>query len=122
MASGDWDDAAARLRRTTQDIDSYVRTLGQKLLDALPGQARAERGGLFGPPLGAVVVELGDVRYRLPVARPSTRVERSQVVRGVAIKSEEVAIDRFLEELTDHLRRAAATDTAAVAALERLLL
>lgn len=122
MASGDWDDAAARLRRTTEDIGSYVRALAQKLLDALPGQARAERGGLFGPPLAAVIVELGDVRYRLAVARPSTRVERSQVVRGVAIRSEEVALDRFLEELTGHLRDAAATDAGAVSALERLLL
>ena len=118
----EWDDAAARLRRTTEDIDAYVRTLGQKLLDALPGQARAERGGLFGPPLAAVVVELGDVRYRLPVARPGTRVERAQVVRGVAIKSEEVPLDRFVQELTDHLRSAAATDAGAVRALERLLL
>lgn len=122
MADGEWDDLAARLRRTTEDMGAYVRTLATKLIDALPGQARAERGGLFGPPLAAVVVELGDVRYRLAVARPSGQVERSQVVRGVSIKSEEIPLDRFLEELAQHLKAAASTDAGAVAALERLLL
>lgn len=118
----EWDDAAARLRRTSQDLQSYVRTLGDKLLDALPGQATARRGGLFGPPVAAVVVELGDVRYELEIAHPVDRVHRSQVVRGVAIRSETIPLDTFVAELTDRLRNAASTDEGAVRALERLLL
>lgn len=120
--ANEWDDVAARLRRTSQDLESYVRTLGTKLLDALPGQATAKRGGLFGPPVAAVVVDLGDVRYELNVAHPGDHVLRAQVVRGVAIRSEAVTLDAFVAELTDRLRQAAGTDASAVAALERLLL
>ena len=63
-----------------------------------------------------------DVRYRLDLVHPADRVERAQLVRGVAIKNSEVPIQAFLEELTERLRQAAATDENAVRALERLLL
>jgi hypothetical protein len=123
MAADDgWDRVAAHLRRRDEDLATYVRTLGRKLLDALPGQASAQRGGLFGPPVAAVSVDFGDVRYRLDLARPSDRVERAQVVRGVAIRTQEIGIDAFLAELAQRLRQAAAQDEAAVRALERLLL
>jgi len=120
--AGDWDDAAARLRRTTEDLGTYVRTLASKLVDALPGQAQAQRGGLFGPPVASVTVTLGEVRYKLDVAHPTGNVERAQLVRGVAIRTSQISLEGFLDELTAHLRERATTDGGAVAALERLLL
>src|SRR3954468_24586437 len=119
----DLDLLAASLRADATDTAAFLEALAARLEGAFPGQVEVQRkGGLFGGKrVRRVAVRLGDSHYEIegnggpPVAR------RRNVVRGIALKTEELPVDAWIEALSPHLLALAQTSERGRAALERLL-
>jgi hypothetical protein len=119
----DLDLLAASLRADATDTAAFLEALAARLQGALPGQVDVQRkGGLFGGKrVRRIEVRLGDSHYEIegnggpPVAR------RRNVVRGIALKTEELPVDAWIEALSADLLALAQTSERGREALERLL-
>lgn len=126
MAEGpDFDLVAAALRADATDLGTFVEVLAGKLAAALPGAVQVRRaGGLFrrDHPVSDIAVTLGEWRFTL-AATPggAARAERAHTVRGIALKSEELAVDAWLDALLQALAGHAQSSAAAAESLHRLL-
>jgi hypothetical protein len=121
-----FDLAAAGLRGDGAELVTALEVLAAKLEQALPGRARAERGG--GGLLGrgakhvrALTVELGSSIYRLGLASGRLEGSRERQVGGIAIKREPLGADEWIAALSADLRAEAERSAETRAALERLL-
>ncbi|HVC79829.1 MAG TPA: hypothetical protein VNL35_04920 [Chloroflexota bacterium] len=116
---------ASSLRADLSDTKAFLGALAEKLGGALPAQCTVERkGGLFAKekPVHRVSVELGEHRYAIELAgHGGLRASRIKVVRGIALKTEELPVDTWIEELSRDLSAHAAKNSQARMALERLL-
>lgn len=116
---------AAGLRADGAELLTGIEVLARKLEEALPQATRVQRRNkrLFGG--GKVVqrveVRLGSSRYELDVDGERVAAQRSQEVRGVVIKREELELAGWIAALTGELREQAADSTQARTALERLV-
>ena len=97
--------------------------LAAKLTDALPGAATVEHeGGLFSKKrIRRLQVQLGEHRYELARAGRGLEARHSHSVRGITLKTEELAVERWIEELSRHLAEHARSSEQAREALGRLL-
>jgi hypothetical protein len=119
----DLDLLAASLRADATDTAAFLEALAARLEGAFPGQVDVQRkGGLFGGKrVRRIAVRLGDSHYEIegnggpPVAR------RRNVVRGIALKTEEMPVDAWIEALSADLVALAQTSERGRAALERLI-
>lgn len=113
---------AAALRADTADLGSWVAALGTKLAGALPERVQVHRSGLFGNgPVTGIAADLGDWRYALRLERGNPMAERVHIVRGIALKTEQVSLDTWIDGLSQSLSEIAATSARERAALQRLL-
>lgn len=115
---------AAAIRADAADLKSFVEALAAKLEGALPGSVEVKRrGGLFrsGKEVQALAVTIGDDRFEL--GRRGSNVEASvrRQVRGITLKTEEVALDEWIDRLAQELHRHAESSAQARAALSRLV-
>jgi hypothetical protein len=119
----DLDLLAASLRADATDTAAFLEALAARLEGAFPGQVEVQRkGGLFGGKrVRRIAVRLGDSHYEIegdggpPVAR------RRNVVRGIALKTEELPVDAWIDALSADLLALAQTSERGRAALERLI-
>ena len=116
---------AASLRADAGDTLAFMEALATKLGGALPHRVRVERGGgLFSHahPVRQITVNLGDWQY-LVTATPDGALEaaRTHAVRGIALKSEPVALDQWIEDLSAGLAALAQASLQDRMALQRLL-
>ncbi len=127
---GDVQLLAAMLRTDRAEVASYARVLSGALAAALPvgmvelGYHRTVGDRLAGWPGRAVrVVVHGENRdLELREGKNSQiEAELHQVVRGVVISRRNIGVDEWLHALAEDITKAAARDTAAREALERLL-
>jgi hypothetical protein len=127
---GDVQFLAAMLRADRDEVASYARVLSGALAEALPagmveiGYQRTVGDRLAGRPGRAVrLVVHGDNRdLELREGRNGRiEAELQQVVHGVVISRRGIGVDAWLQALAQDIARAAARDTAAREALERLL-
>jgi hypothetical protein len=119
-----FDLVAAELRADATDLKTFVETLAAKLAGAFPGWARVERrSSLFGgaKPVRRIELTLGDDRYELEHDAGRVTCRHRAVVRGVAIRSDELELDEWLTRLAGSLVRAADSSAQGRAALEQLL-
>ena len=124
MSAPDFDLLAASLRADTSDLRVFVEALATKLEDAFPTNTRVERkGGLFGggKRVQRVDVELGGDRFELEHRDGRVAARRRQVVRGIALKTEEMRVDEFLSEVGDALEAEVSRSGKARAALAAFL-
>jgi uncharacterized protein YhdP len=116
---------AAGLRAGGADLATAVEVLAVKLEAALPAETvvrRRSRGLLSREKVvEEIEVALGDWRYALRIDRGRVEASRRQSVRGIAIRSEALDLDAWLQALTAELREQAATSEQARTALERLV-
>jgi hypothetical protein len=116
---------ASSLRADLTDTALFLNALAEKLGGALPQQCAVERrGGLFAreKPISRVSVELGEYRYVIERANHGAlRAARTKVVRGIALKTDEMPVDEWIEALSRDLAQYAARNAQARLALERLL-
>jgi hypothetical protein len=116
---------ASSLRADLTDTKAFLGALAEKLGGALPALCQVERkGGLFSKEkhVQRVTVELGEHRYSIEHGdRGGLRAARAKIVRGIALKTDELPIDSWIEELSRDLAAYAARNAQARVALERLL-
>lgn len=116
----------AALRADQRDGHLFLQALATRLEGALPGQIEVQRhGGLFSheKPVKRIELELGEHRYAITAqGHGRLGVQRTRIVRGIKLKTEELSLDRWLSELAADLRLLAESSTQAREALERLLL
>ena len=116
--------AAALSQGYARDQRSLLETLAAMLESALPGEAQIQRrGGLFSRKVVQQIgLELGPDRYTLEdPGRGSLRASRTRVVRGIALKTEEIPVEEWLDALSTNLEERAKSSASARAALERFV-
>jgi hypothetical protein len=120
----DLDLVAASLRADAADLDAFVEALAVRLEGALPGQVEVERkGGLLGSNkrVRRIAVSLGDQRYEADVDRGRVTCRRRSVVRGIALKTEELDLDAWIDALSRDLVEEGERSERGRQALSRLL-
>jgi hypothetical protein len=122
--SDDLDLLAASLRADAGDVDAFVEALAVKLEAALPGQVEVERrGGLLGgrKRVRRIEVTLGDQRSELEAERGRVTCRRRSVVRGIALKTQELDLDAWIAALSQDVVEEAERSERGRQALARLL-
>ena len=120
----DLDLVAASLRADAADLDGFVEALAVRLEGALPGQVEVERkGGLLGgnKRVRRIEVSLGDQRYEADVDRGRVTCRRRSVVRGIALKTQELELDAWIDALSRDLVDESERSERGRQALARLL-
>lgn len=116
----------ASLRADAADTHAFLQALAVKLDGALPGGVQIERqSGLFSHDqhVKRIEVELGESRYDIAEeSHGRLRAQRARVVRGIALKTEELTADQWIAALASDLETLAKSSSRAREALERLLL
>lgn len=117
---------AASLRADNTDVKAFLEALAVKLEGALPGLTTITRqGGVFARehPVKEISVSLGEYQYRIGRDRQGPLVaQRAKIVRGIVLKTEQLAVDQWIDELSQALVRLAGESTQTRTALERFLL
>ena len=122
----DFELLASSLRADSGDLNTFLEVLASKFEGALPGRARIDYqgGGMLRRKAKAVrriQVQLGDDHFELLREAGAVVAKRTKVVRGIALKSEELSLDGWVSELTRALLKQSASSAADRQALERLL-
>jgi hypothetical protein len=118
----DFELVAASLRADASDMRAFVEALAEKLAGAIPDRTTVERTGLFGGKrVRGLAVRLGDAEYRLEHDPPAVACHRRTLVRGIALKTEELPLDDWIERLSRDLTEEASSSEHGRAALARLL-
>lgn len=121
-ASADFDLVAASLRADASDLRVFVEALAAKLEQSFPGRCRVRRSGLLGKgDVRHISVELDGGRYDLAHEDGSLSPRRSSVVRGIALKTDEIGLDEWIESLARDVVAEADRSERGRVALERLL-
>lgn len=116
---------AASLRADSTDLKSFLEVLATKLAGALPMQTSvARQNKLFSRehPIREINVTLGEYQYRVVHEQQSLNTLRSKVVRGIVLKTEQLSMDQWINELATDLAQEATQSERARIALERFLL
>ena len=122
--SGEFDLLASSLRADASDLGVFVEVLASKLELSFPSSVRVERkGGLLGGEkrVRRLEVDLDDHRYELEADRGRVACRRRTVVRGIALKNEELTLDEWIDALSRGLAAAAAETEQGRVALQRML-
>ena len=101
-----------------------MEALASKLEAALPDQVEVERrGGLLGANkrVRRIEVTLGDQRYEAEPQRGRVTCRRRSVVRGIALKTQELDLDAWIAALSQDLVEEADRSERGRQALARLL-
>ena len=117
---------AASLRADSTDIKAFMEALAVKLQGSLPNQTTvARQSGLFAKehPVREIAVTLGDYQYRITREKQGPVItQRAKVVRGIVLKTDQIPLEQWINELASSLAEEAANSASAHAALERFLL
>jgi hypothetical protein len=117
---------AASLRASSTDLKAFMEALAVKLEGSLPGQTVVTRqSGIFSRehPVREVAVNLGNFQYRISRERQGPLLtQRAKVVRGIVLKTDQISMDQWINELAQGLAEEAVHSAQARSALEQFLL
>ncbi len=117
---------AASLRADSTDIKAFMEALAVKLQGSLPNQTTvARQSGLFAKehPVREIAVTLGDYQYHITHEKQGPVItQRAKVVRGIVLKTDQIPLEQWINELASSLAEEASNSASAHAALERFLL
>ena len=115
--------ASALDREYQSDQRSFLALLAQALEKALPGETELKHAGFFSNKrIVSVSLLLANDRYTIEdPGRGPLRATRVHVVRGIAVKTEEIAMEQALAEIGEALDQRAKTSEAARNALASML-
>ena len=117
---------AASLRADISDLGGFLEVLANKLAGALPHQTTVTRQKrLFSRehPVQQISVALGDYEYHIAQEqRGQLLLTRAKVVRGIVLKTEQISMEQWIEELATGLALEASQNAQARIALEQFLL
>jgi len=120
----DIDALAASLRADASDTAAFLEALATRLEGALPGQVDVDRKGRrFGGAkrVRRIAVRIGDAHYEIEGDGGALTARRRNVVRGIALKSEELGVDAWIDGLSADLLELAQSSERGRVALERLI-
>jgi hypothetical protein len=121
----DFDLVAASLRADSGDVEVFVEALATKLEASFPGHVKVERkGSRFVPgarPVRRLSVPLGDSSFDLEHDAGRVVCSRKAVVRGIALRTEELPLGDWIDALSAALVSEAGSSEAASTSLARLL-
>jgi hypothetical protein len=115
--------SAALAKSYAGDEREFLALLGTLLESALDTDIRIERRGFFGGgAIHRIVLALGDYTYVIedPGRGPLT-ASRKRLVRGVALKSEQMRVPEWIDALGAAIEERATTSQRARDALSRLI-
>jgi len=116
--------AAELTKQYAADQKLFLDLFAKTMETALPEQTEVKRGGgLFAKKtIRRVSTTLGDNRYTLEDSGHGLlRASRTHIVRGIALKTEEMVMEVWIQELGAALDSQAQTSAAAREALGRLV-
>ena len=116
---------ASSLRADAGDTKTFLEVLATKLGGALPTRTDVEREShLFAreKPVKMISITLGEYRYQIGHTRGVLMAQRTRVVRGIALKTEPLAMDEWLDALSEGLMQLAQQSAQDRAALQRMLM
>jgi hypothetical protein len=117
---------ASSLRAGSADVGTFVESLAVKLEEALPGRVQVDRAraGFRGPKLvRKIALDAGGVRLELMrTGGDVVETRRARVSGGIVLKTEPIAIDDWMESLSQALVSEASRNERTRQVLERLLL
>jgi hypothetical protein len=113
---------AEALRAEAGSAVGLFETLAERLEREMPDLARVERRGGFLSSKRVESVEIGLGGSVFKLRRDGSRVvaERGEVVRGIVLKTEVVAVDEWLQSLCEALSSHAGTSGQTLDALRRI--
>jgi hypothetical protein len=119
--------AAASVRADRTDTQAMIEALAVRLEEALPRMALVKRRRVGGfrskrSEVERIAVEMGDERFELAASSGAVQCMRTKVVRGIALKREEVPIERWVRDLVDAVIASSAAGEEARSVLEGLVL
>lgn len=113
---------AASLRADAADSQSLLEALGVKLADGLPHLVKVQRRGFRGRgPIAEITVDLGTQRLRVAVDGARLAASVGSVSGGIVIKTRQIGIDEWIEELAAGLAKVAERDARTGQAITNLL-
>ncbi len=108
---------AASLRASSTDLKAFMEALAVKLEGSLRGMFSREH------PVKEVTVNLGNFQYRISRERQGPLLtQRAKVVRGIVLKTDQISMDQWINELAQGLAEEAVHSAQARSALEQFLL
>jgi len=116
---------ASSLRADAGDAKTFLEVMASKLGGALPMRTVVEREShLFAreKPVKMISIELGEYRYQIGQAHGALTAQRTRVVRGIALKTEPLGVDDWLDNLSQGLMDLAQQSAQDRAALQRMLM
>ncbi|HEY6410603.1 MAG TPA: hypothetical protein VIY29_24390 [Ktedonobacteraceae bacterium] len=117
---------AASLRADSTDNRAFLEALAAKLAGSLPNQTTVVRqSSIFSRehPVKEISVTMGDYQYRIGREKQGPIIaQRAKVVRGIVLKTEQIPIDLWIDELATALAHEAEHSAQSRIALERFLL
>jgi hypothetical protein len=111
---------ATMLQRERHEARAWLEHVAAKLEGVLPEHTTVERnGGLFSRgKVQRVDTVFDGVRYSLVLQKHGPVAQKAKVVRGIALATETIEVDRWIAEVAAHLERAAHGSEATRKALE----
>lgn len=115
--------SAALAKSYAGDEREFLALLGTLMESALDTETRIERRGLFGGgSIRRIVIALGDYTYVIENSgRGPLTAARKRLVRGVAVKTEEMRVPEWIDALGAAIEERATTSQRARDALSRLI-
>jgi hypothetical protein len=124
VSSTEFDLVAASLRADSSDLGVFVEALAQKLTQSFPGHVKVERKKSFLPgakPVRRITAELGNDRLELETENGNVVCRRRELVRGIALRSEELELGPWIDALSRALVAEAENSERGRIALQQLL-
>jgi hypothetical protein len=114
---------AGSLRADAGDMKTFVEILAKKLEDTFPNRVRIQRKGLPGKarPVVHLALTFSESQFELDNNKGQVSTRRRKLVRGVALNTEELPLDAWIDQLSAVLVDEAGKSQADRIALERML-
>lgn len=119
-----FDLVAAGLGRDSQDIDTFIEVLANRLQGSMPRIVTIKRGGFFGKdrPVKQLSVQFEQWQYQLNRDKGHANFSRVKLVGGVGIKTETLSLAEWIQGLAQELVQFARDHEETRQALENFLL
>ena len=122
--SSQFDLLAASLRADAVDLEAFLEGLAAKLTASFPSRVQVERkGGRFRgrSTVRRLAVALGGNEYQLESDGGQLSCQRKVMVRGIALRSEQLPLEGWIDALAAELVSEAEKTESDRVALERML-
>lgn len=116
---------ACSLRMDKNESGDLLEHLATKLSQALPDECEVTRGGWFlsaTKPVTELSIKLDDAGYSIQrEKRGSITARKMKIVRGVVLKTEELPVEKWIEELAQVLSIMAEKNSRTKEALQKFV-